>query len=423
MKPGTLGLFAIASTIAGSTVPAQAAPASLDERQYVAEVLRVGLDARVVDAEAALGRAEAVGVGAWPNPGVSWARESARSQPGAFGTQDIFALSLTLVPSGRLGLERQAAAKTVDAALARRARARAQLRHEAVAVFYAAVGAAERRVALAASRDRGARLAQVIATREKAGEASGYDRIRIGLESAAIEDLLRGVALAEKRATAAALALLGPEYDRLPKLEGSVGAGPPPVETRALAQALETRRADLQALRHDADAAETARQAAARGWIPDVTLSGGVQLLDAGRPNETRGYVAGVGVTLPFFQRRQGEGARAEAQQSLAEARRASLTREATAILATAIAESEGRRARLEAHRAEVLARAEELQQIAATAYRGGAAELLVLVDAERAGREARTAAIDLALAVIEADNDLALLAGTYDATETRSSK
>jgi outer membrane protein, heavy metal efflux system len=85
--------------------------------------------------------------------------------------------------------------------------------------------------------------------------------------------------------------------------------------------------------------------------------------------------------------------------------------------------EADERRARAETHRTEVLARAEELRKIATAAYRGGASDLLALVDAERAAREARLQAVDLATAVVDIDNDLLLLAGSYDQAETRSRK
>ena len=81
------------------------------------------------------------------------------------------------------------------------------------------------------------------------------------------------------------------------------------------------------------------------------------------------------------------------------------------------------RRERLAIFRKEVVGRAEALQQMAKAAYRGGAADLLALVDAERAARDARLAAIDLALEVVEAESGLRLLAGIYEAEEARDKR
>jgi cobalt-zinc-cadmium efflux system outer membrane protein len=89
--------------------------------------------------------------------------------------------------------------------------------------------------------------------------------------------------------------------------------------------------------------------------------------------------------------------------------------------LRAAYGEVAARREQLHRHRANVLEATMEIQQIARAAYRGGAAELLVLVDAERAAREARLLDLELARGLIEAQNDLLLLAGAYDGLPERS--
>src|SRR5215212_7887077 len=87
----------LAPTIACSISTAVLAQGALDQRQYVEHVLRAGLDARVAEAEAAVGMAEAVGAGAWSNPVLGWQRESAAGGQGTRATQDIFSVSLPLV--------------------------------------------------------------------------------------------------------------------------------------------------------------------------------------------------------------------------------------------------------------------------------------------------------------------------------------
>jgi outer membrane protein, heavy metal efflux system len=227
---------------------------------------------------------------------------------------------------------------------------------------------------------------------------------------------VRGAITSERAARASALALLGPEHASLPALAGSMAKAATRGNRQARGDRVEANRADVRALKLEAQAAETARRAAARGWVPELSINGGVQLLDAGRPGGSSGYVVGLELPLPLFQRRQGEGARAAARRNLAEARRAALMREANARLGAAVVTADDRRARFEAHKVEVLGRAEELRQIAGAAYRGGVSDLLALMDAERVARDARLTAIDLALGVVEADNELALLAGTHDA-------
>jgi outer membrane protein, heavy metal efflux system len=403
--------------LAGSAL----AQPSLDESQYVERVLTASLEARVAELEAALGRAEAVGVGAWPNPTLEWERQKTASGTRDGESQDVVVASIPLVLSGRLGLEAEAAERSAQSAEARYAWARAGLRHEATRAFTVVLAARERRSLLEESLVSLGRLAEAIAVREKAGEAAGYERLRIELEVEAVRDALRGAVLEDQQASAGALWLLGPGVASLPPLQGALGVERPLPDVAALLDGLGEKRGDLRALSLEASGAEAARRAAGRGLIPEPTVTAGAQFLDVGLPGAGAGYVVGVALPLPFFERRQGESARAQARRALSEARHAALLYAARTRLPVLREAVSGRRERLARHRAEVLARAEELRRIAATAYRGGSAELLVLVDAERAAREARLTAIQLGVSLVEAEADLLLLAGAYDGATSRS--
>ncbi len=411
-------LGSIALLLVAGTAVAQSA---LDESQYVERVLAGSLEARVAELEAALGRAEAVGAGSWPNPALEWERQKTASGAREGESQDVLMASIPLVLSGRLGLEVEAADRNARAAEARHEWARAGLRHEATRAFATVLAARERRSILEQSLAELRRLAEAIATRERAGEAAGYERLRIELEVATVQDALRGAVLDEQQAEAQALRLLGPGVTVLPPFEGSLQVERPLPDGASLLAELGERRGDLRALALETRGAEAARRAAGRGWIPEPSLRAGAQFLDVGLPGAGVGYVVGVGLPLPLFDRRQGEAARAEARRGLAEARRAALLHEARTRLAVVLQAVSGRRERLARHRADVLGRAQELRQIAATAYRGGGAELLVLVDAERAAREARLTTVELTVSLVEAETDLLLLAGAHDGAKPRS--
>ncbi|HEX8436275.1 TolC family protein [Archangium sp.] len=393
---------------------------TLTEREYVERVLASGLDARVAEGQAALSRAEAVGARRWANPVLEWQRESARLGGGVRETQDIVMASMPLVLSGRLGLEAQSAEQGARAAEARRDFARLRLWNEATRAFSSALGAQERRAILEDSLMALRRLESAIAAQEKAGEAAGYDHLRVSIEVATVEDLLRGVALEERKRKAEALRLLPPGSGALPMLQGAPRVErrlPPREEVLSVLEA----RPDVRAWELEARSAELARRAAARGWIPEPTVNAGAQLLDVGQPSAATGYVVGLALPLPLFQHRQGEAARAEARRVLAESQRAALLHATRIQLEAAYEEVSGRRERLERHRATVLQRTEELRRVAEAAYRGGSADLLALVDAERASREARLAAVELSVSAIEAEVDLLLLAGAPVAVEPRS--
>lgn len=411
---GLLLATTLCSTLASGTAHAQTA--AMTEKQFVDEVLRAGLTSKIAELEAGVGRAESVGAGAWANPSVNWQREGVGAGGGAPGnTQDILSLSLPIVLSGRLGLEREAALAGAEAAAFRRSRAKAELRHEAVNRFYDVVAAVQRRDAASISFRAMRLLADVIAAREKAGDASGYDRQRIALEAAMVNDEVSEAIARERTAKTSALGLLPEGHGFLPDFVGDLSRPPPAVNLQLLVRRSTERRGDLRALRAEIVAAESAGRAAARSVIPEAAVSGGVQLLDAGKPGARVGYVVGVELPLPLFQRRQGEQARAVARRDLIQARHAALEREVRLHVVTAHEESIALRTRLETYRREVLGRAVELRRIAAAAYRGGASDLLVLVDAERGARQAQLGAVDLARAVIRADSDVVLLSGVHD--------
>jgi cobalt-zinc-cadmium efflux system outer membrane protein len=394
-----------------ASVVASAQPA-LSQREFVERVLSSGLAARVAEGEAALGRAEAVGAGRWPNPSLEWQRETVGLSGGGRETQDIVSASVPLVLSGRLGLEAEAAGQGARAAEARRDQARLQLWNEATRIFSAALGAQERRGILEDSLAALRRLEAAIAAREKAGEAAGYDHLRVSLEVATVEDLLRGAALEERKWKAEALRLLPPGSGALPPLQGPLEVERPLPSQESLLAALEAR-PDVRAWELEARGAELSRRAAARGWIPEPTVNAGAKWVDTGPSGAATGYAVGLELPLPLFQHRQGEVARAEARRELAEAQRAVLLHTARTRLAAAHADATGRRERLARHRTAVLQRTEELRRVAEAAYRGGSADLLALVDAERASREARLASIDLSVSALEAEADLLLLAGS----------
>lgn len=399
--------------VAGALLSAPGARADgLQLDAFVARVLADGLDAKAAATEVEAARAEAAATGIWPNPSAELSRQANAVGVRAGESQDQLVLSLPLAVSGRLGLLRDAADKDVEAARHRLAAARGRLRHQATAA-YLEVAAARRRVeGLRAALSVLDPMVAAIAARERAGEASGFERIRIDLERKRLEDDLGAREADAARTLAWARALLGP---------GGEGAA---LAERDLAQplgdgwtssgALEDR-GDARALRAEAEAARLQDSAAWRALIPEPTLYGGGTLLDLGRGESGVGYLVGLELPLPVFDRGQGIGARAQARLARVQAEREALVFSARARLAAGVAERTAKVERARRHDAEVRARADELLAITLAAYQRGGAELLALVDAERAQREVVLTSIDLHLASRLIENDLLILAGAYD--------
>lgn len=382
----------------------------LDEPGYVRAVVNESEAARLIAAEADAESAEAAGLGLWPNPSVDWQRESLGAGTGpSGGTQDNFVLTVPLVVSGRTFLEAQARDLHQEAAELRSSHRRALLIHDATLRFRRAAAAHQRVETVRASLSVLKELYGVVAAREKAGEASGYDLLRIGLEAAVIESEVTDAEVFERAARAEAAALLGGDVEL--SLEGT--AQPAHGE---VTDTLEVARADVKALELDIKSADAAVRAAARGFIPELTVTGGAQAFRLGLDQSSWGYVVGVSLPLPLFQRGQDKAEQARARKSLNERRHALRVREVRLRLDAAVAELAARAQQMKRHQTQVVKRAAELRKVARASYQGGAADLLVLVDAERAWREAQLQAAELDLQLLRAQLDIALISGRLGA-------
>lgn len=422
-RPGARALAA--TTVSSSLLCALLAAAAQAQSQaqsqvpltreaFVERVLRESLPAKLAETEVRLAEAERRGAGLLPNPALEYTRQTAagvNSPP-----QDVLVASIPLVLSGRLGLERASAGRAVEAAAARRTRALAELRHQATEVFVRLSAATQREQAFAEAAAALDEALARIAARHRAGETSGYDAGRMELEQGLLDDARAALAVEALRLRGEALRLLGADaLEPLALAADSAALAARPSAEQLLSE-LDARRADLQALEHEAAAAGLAARAAGARAVPDPELSAGPLLVDLGNPGSGTGLLFGVRLPLPLFEHGQREKAAAGVRRDDAELRREILRREARLRLSAALATLALREEQALRHRTRVLARAGELRRVAAAAYAAGEAELLVLVDAERALREARLRDVELTEAVRLVENDLMLISGAYDA-------
>lgn len=394
-------VFLLVAVICG---PAHAEP-PLTREAYVARVLAESPAVRALAGDVAVAEAERDAAGRPPNPTLAWARTAAVSGDRADETEDDLALTFPLVLSGRLRVAQEAATEALAAAEARREHALARLRRAARLAYDRVLAARDRRRLLTEALEAVRSLEEVVAARERAGTSAGYDLVRMSLERALVADLLDSAATEAAQAEAAALALLGGAAG-LPDLADDTAAGetpPPPSAPRA----------DLRALAHEAAAAGKAALAAERRAVPDPAITAGARLLDIAASGRGYGYVIGLEVPLPVLDAGNREAAVARARAAAAEAERDALELQVGRAEAATRARVEALRDRLARHRTEVLERADQLRALAATAFRAGGADILTLLDAERVLREARLTAIELALALREAETDLFFVTGS----------
>lgn len=358
------------------------------------------------EGEVDVARADSARAGLWPNPVLSYSREATRGGSGS--TDDVALLTQAFDLSGRRGLRADAAERRLEAALARGASGRFALEVEVRARFHGLL-AAERRVAAAvhALRQTDA-LATAVGRRQAAGDASGYDRGRLERERASFAARAAVEEAGLSRARARLGGLLG-DLAAIAVTGELLPSGTPP-ELDGLVGRISTR-PDLRALAEEAEAGALEARAGGRGWIPEVTLSGGYKGTSTQDERPT-GFALGVAVPFPLFDRAQDERLRGQGRARAARARLALGTDAATAEVRGLHAEASALAEAARRFRADALETARRLITTADAAYRGGEVGILELVDAHRGGLDAELQALELELAARRARLDLDLATG-----------
>lgn len=316
-------LGAVLATLAHparAQAPALTLEAARDGARRVSPELRVAREA--VIAAAARERQ----AGALANPTLTYGRE-ATSGSGQATWQNVIALEHPFEVGRQRSQRREAARLRRAAAEARLAAAVAQLDFEVTRAYGLAV-AADRRATLAGEAAQAFRQAVAVGEqRLAAGDISGYAQRRLRLEAARYATLSAEGVLARRTSRLALSALLADAADSVGPLEWALAdplEGEPlavPVDSlRRLAVRL---RADLRAADLDAEAAAAEARLVARERLPTPRLLAGFKNERAtGSAQTLSGFVAGISLPLPLFDRRAGSigAADAEVRRRVAEA-------------------------------------------------------------------------------------------------------
>lgn len=387
------------------SVPA-ASQTVLSETEALGRLSADSARARAIRAGADVARAEVATAGRWPNPRLSVDRESVA------GLSETLATVLQPLPvTGRRALERSAATAVADAA-ANRAdddlrRVRADLR-----LAYADLAVAQvRERELARSGERLAELSRILASREAAGDAAGFDRLRAEREVLDLEAdrLLTAADRVRAQARLAGFFAAGTDPSTLVAAALPTGARDlPPVD--ALVQRAEQTRGQLMALSNDLAAARLSMRAADRRRIPEPEVMAGTKSSTAGGGDV--GSVVGVQATLPLFDRGRPERAVAAARAVHAQAQLDSLRVVLRSQIAEARAAAVERRRAAETYRTAAAVNAGEVERIAQVSYDAGERGILELLDAFRTSSAARIRQAALDAAARDAEVELEFLSG-----------
>jgi cobalt-zinc-cadmium efflux system outer membrane protein len=400
-------VLAACAVLAAAVLPvgAGAQTLSLTESQALARLSIESPRVQAVRAAVDVARAEVMVAGRWPNPRLTYNRESVVGV-----SENMLLVSQVLPLTGRRGLDARAASARVDAVNSRVDDEIRRLRADLRMAFTDLLAAQTRERELARSRDRLRDLADVLGRREAAGETAGFDRLRADREAIDIE-ADRAVAATERARAQAMLVSFFPSAPggvvEAVTTERSMVMLPAVEDLIARAEASQP---SLLALGHELEAAALAERAAGRRAIPEPELVAGTKSSNAGTGDT--GTVVSLHISLPLFDRGRPERAVALARAAQVRAETAGLRLSLRAQIAGWRDALLARRDNAAAYRTAVTANAEQIERIAQVSYEAGERGILELLDAYRIGASARVRQIALDTAVREAEIELEYVSG-----------
>jgi cobalt-zinc-cadmium efflux system outer membrane protein len=218
-----------------------------------------------------------------------------------------------------------------------------------------------------------------------AGEISGLDLERVEVEKLKFDtDLANSerdyeVALRDLRFA------LGGDYRAMDMdVSGTIDYEPYQFSFTELRDRALAERPDLKAAQLSERAADANIRLQNAQRIPDLTLGGGVDQV----PSGTSTYTMGVGVTLPVWDRNQGERAKALIAKKQAQNQTQLITNQVLSDVDKAMVAFEMQRRRVDLYRTGVVTKVNDIQRLTEVALRAGESSTLELLDAIRTRRD-----------------------------------
>jgi cobalt-zinc-cadmium efflux system outer membrane protein len=384
-----------------------AAQTVLSEADALARLSTESPRVRAIQAAVDVARADALAAGRWPNPRVTFNRESV-----AGVTENMFLVTQPLPVTGRRDLDMSAASALVVASERRAEEDMRQVRAALRSAYADLVSAQVREAEIAASRDRMRGLAEILARREAAGEAAGYDRLRAEREVMDLEADGAAARADRARAQSALAAFFAPSHE----VTTLVAVVPSPSAKVALPGVdelvahAEIALPEIAALKQEIESADFAIRSADRRPIPEPEIVVGTK--SSNLAGGDVGSVFSVHASVPLFDRAKPEQALAQARRAQAEARVAALRASLRAQILALHAIVGERRQAADGYRASMAAGANQLERIAQISYDAGERSILELLDAYRSSGSARTRQVQLDAAARQAELELERVSG-----------
>ena len=381
-------------------IPAAASAQAIPRELTLAEALRLAAERNPTLAAARnlvdAAEADRTTARQRPNPAVTFESEGSspfRTQSAGDGHEYAVRADQEIEIGGRRGLRIRFADQGVEASKAMYRDQWRRVEMEVKRAYFQVVLARADQAVSATALTEIDRVIELNRARLNAGEISGAELRRVQVERLRFQDDVFAAELAVRNARASVLALLN-IGDLRQTFEPVDTLAPPPADVTTILASI-TRisgaadsvaslpRGDIQAARLEERQAETSTRLQRALRSPMPTVGGGY------KHNGGNGtLVFGVTVPLPLFSRNQGQIARSEAERRAAEQRATAVERQAALEIQQAVNAVEINRERVSYIEREYLANAREARDVVLASYRLGAADLIDLLDAQRAFRD-----------------------------------
>lgn len=359
--------------------PALGAAQTRTAPDLVETIVRDGPRAVAIRAEVEVVRRDQQSRLAFPNPGLSFSREGA-------GFTEFLQLEQALPIFGVRGALTRAGVAAAAAAEAERDARLWHLRSDATRAVARWAWAQDRATAAASDVQAVARLVDILRVREREGEGSRFDRLRVEQELAELQQMATSAAIDVSDARASVMALLPPDVT-VTSVEVTPRQSASAVDAEALWARARSARAELRALQAAGDRARLEADVATRERWPTPILSGGVKRADTGVDRE-RGGVFGLSLAVPLFDTGSRMAARWAAEGARIAAERTAIEQQVRAEVQRAIEALVRRRQAMTDAAGDALG--VELATTAEVAYREGEIGVTALLDAVRTASRAR---------------------------------
>jgi outer membrane protein, heavy metal efflux system len=342
----------------------------------------------------AIAEAERVESGLKPNPVLTVSGENFPLGPAPKGFEfgsgaDWFAVyTQTFETGGKRNLRVSLAEHNLEAAQEEASAVERRVVFEVKAAYQRVVSA---RLRVELLRENHASLDQITGLNEarvKEGYIAEGDLIKARLEAQRAEFQLRKASLEYERSRIELLRAMGASSFEDSELSfetaDELNFQPVSINTTLLREAA-MRLPQVQAARSRVERAESLLRIEQARVRPDITASVGYK-----RNGPDNALYAAVSAPLPFYNRNQAQIARAQAEVEVARAELQYAQNTVLAELATARRSVELNQRQVESLRAEFLSLADESRSVSLAAYREGAVDLLILLDAQRVRSQAQ---------------------------------